>query len=279
MRWESGRRSQNVEDRRGSGGGRKGMAIGGGGAILLVVLMLVMGKDPSAILQSLTSGAVETTQGQSGSSTAEDRLADMCSVVLADTEDTWNTIFQKMGRDYREPRLVIYSGQTESGCGVADSATGPFYCPADEKVYIDLVFYEELQNRFKAPGDFAQAYVIAHEIGHHVQNQLGIMDQVTALQARSNKTQSNELSVRLELQADFYAGVWAHYAEKSRDLLDSSDLQEALNAASAIGDDRIQKQSQGYIVPESFTHGTSAQRYKYFKLGFDTGDLAAFDLL
>jgi predicted metalloprotease len=278
MKWESGRRSDNVEDRRRGGGGR-GVAIGGGGVIIVALLVLLMGGDPSQVLQGLLPEAVGTTQGTGPTSAAEDRLADMCSVVLADTEDAWNAIFAKMGRDYVEPHLVIFSGQVQSPCGVAQGASGPFYCPGDQKVYLDLSFYEELATRFRAPGDFAQAYVIAHEVGHHVQYQLGTMQEVHSLMERASRSEANSLSVRLELQADFYAGIWAHYADKSRGLLDSGDLSEALNAAAAVGDDRIQKRSQGYVVPDSFTHGSSAQRIRYFKLGYDTGDLEAFDLL
>jgi predicted metalloprotease len=276
VRWESGKRSTNVEDRR-RGGGRRNIAIGGGGVIVVALVLLLMGRDPGTVLQSVL-GAPEATPETVRTSPAEDRLADMCSVVLADTEDTWNAIFEQSGLDYVEPKLVIYSGWTESGCGAAEASTGPFYCPDDQKVYIDLSFYEELQDRFAAPGDFAQAYVIAHEIGHHVQYLLGTLDRVHAAMARASTTTANQLSVRLELQADFYAGVWAHYADQSRHLLDSGDLGEALNAAAAIGDDRLQQRAQGYAVPESFTHGTSAQRLQYFKLGYDTGDPQAFDL-
>jgi uncharacterized protein len=279
MKWEQGRRSSNVEDRR---GGRRsaGIAIGGGGGIVLVAaLMLLMGKDPMSVLETvLGSGAGTERSIQAPTSPEEDRLADMCSVVLADTEDTWGAIFKKMGKTYVDPKLVIFKDYTESGCGEAESSTGPFYCPSDHKVYIDLRFYEELQDRFKAPGDFAQAYVIAHEVGHHVQYLLGTLQAVDAKMAKSSKAEANRWSVRLELQADFYAGIWAHYADKSRGLLEKGDLAEALNAASAIGDDNIQKRSRGYAVPETFTHGTSAQRLKYFKLGYETGDLKAFDL-
>jgi len=276
VKWETGRRSTNVEDRR-RGTGRRNVAIGGGGVLVVALVMLLMGKDPGTILQSVL-GAAEETQGTVQTSPAEDRLADMCSVVLADTEDTWNAIFEQSGLDYVEPKLVIYSGQTDSGCGVAEASTGPFYCPEDQKVYIDLSFYQELQDRFEAPGDFAQAYVIAHEIGHHVQYLLGTLDRVHAAMARSSETAANQLSVRLELQADFFAGVWAHYADQSRHLLDSGDLAEALAAASAIGDDHIQRETRGSVVPETFTHGTSAQRLRYFTLGYDTGDPQAFDL-
>jgi uncharacterized protein len=279
MKWEQGRRSSNVEDRRGRRRSA-GIAIGGGGGVILVAaVMLLMGKDPMAVLQSVLENSEESGQSvETSTSPEEDRLADMCSVVLADTEDTWNTIFHGMGKTYVEPTLVIFSGSTESGCGTAGSSTGPFYCSADQKVYIDLSFYRELQDRFEAPGDFAQAYVIAHEVGHHVQYLLGTLQAVDAKMAKSSESDANKWSVRLELQADFYAGIWAHYANESRGLLERGDLEEALNAASAIGDDNIQKQSQGYVVPETFTHGTSAQRLKYFNLGYKTGNIKAFDL-
>jgi predicted metalloprotease len=198
-------------------------------------------------------------------------------VVLGDTEDVWHDQFRRLGKAYQEPHLVLFSGQIRSACGFANAAVGPFYCPADEKVYIDLSFYEELKNRFRAPGDFAQAYVIAHEIGHHVQNLLGVSDKVHAMQRRVDKAKANELSVRLELQADFYAGVWAHHAQKMRHILEPGDLEEALRAASAIGDDRVQKEARGYVVPDSFTHGTSEQRVRWFRRGFETGDLSQGD--
>jgi predicted metalloprotease len=202
----------------------------------------------------------------------EEPLKQFVSVVLADTEDVWNELMRRNGRQYREPKLVLFSGQVKSACGVAGSSTGPFYCPADEKLYIDLSFYEELKTRHRAPGDFAQAYVIAHEVGHHVQNQLGLMEQVQRQQSRLSKAEANKLSVRLELQADFFAGVWAHYAAK-RGILEVGDVEEALRAASAIGDDRLQMESRGHVVPDSFTHGTSAQRIEWFKRGLESGDL------
>ncbi|MBN1520449.1 MAG: neutral zinc metallopeptidase [Spirochaetales bacterium] len=275
MKWENGRRSDNVEDRRSSRGTVGKVA---GGAIVVAILAFVLTGDPSALLNGLLggSGGVETTQ--EASSPEQDRLADMCSVVLADTEDTWHRLFAAMGLTYEEPGLVIYSGYTESACGAADSSTGPFYCSGDKKVYIDLVFYRELESRFGAPGDFAQAYVIAHEVGHHVQKLLGDLDKVHRLMASSSQEEANELSVRLELQADFYAGIWAHYADKSRGLLERGDLEEALGAAAAVGDDSIQKRSQGYVEPDTFTHGTSAQRLAAFKLGYETGDPSALTL-
>jgi len=258
------------------------MAIGGGGAVVVAVIMLLLGGDPATVLSNLLAGgtAIEAPGGAAiETSPEEDRLADMCSVVLADTEDTWSAIFAKMGRSYEYPKLVIFSGSVTSACGQAEAAMGPFYCSGDNSVYIDLSWYEELAAKFGAPGDFAQAYVIAHEVGHHVQNQLGILGEVHSAMRATSQEKANELSVRLELQADFFAGVWAHYADRSRDLLEAGDLEEALRAASAVGDDTIQKRTRGYVVPDSFTHGSAAQRLKYFKLGYETGDLEAFDLL
>ena len=280
MRWTSGRRSENVEDRRGMGGGGGGrMVMGGGlgiGGVLLVLLIMYMGGDPGAILQQAPQNQQVGVQQQEFSP-EEEQLKDFVSVVLADTEDVWTELFRKSGREYRKPTLVLFSGQVESGCGFASAASGPFYCPADQKLYIDLAFYNMLRDRFGAPGDFAQAYVIAHEVGHHVQNLLGTMDEVQALKGRVSETEYNQLSVKLELQADFYAGVWAHHAHKARDILEQGDIEEGLRAASAIGDDALQKQSQGYVVPDSFTHGSSAQRVFWFKKGLQTGDLRQGD--
>jgi len=276
MRWEGGRESSNVEDRRGMGMGGIGIAGGGIGAVVLAVVALLLGVDPSVVLQGDDSYAPGQTE-PSGSATPQDELGRFVSVVLADTEDTWTAIFRSLGRTYEDPKLVLFTGATPTACGTGQSATGPFYCPRDQKVYIDLSFYRELQARFHAPGDFAQAYVIAHEIGHHVQNQLGIMDQVDQLRARATRSQANALSVRIELQADCFAGIWAHHAQRTRDILEQGDLEEALNAASAIGDDRLQKQSQGYVVPESFTHGSSAQRVSWFKRGFESGQIKSCD--
>ncbi|NJN85352.1 MAG: flagellar biosynthesis protein FlgM [Leptolyngbyaceae cyanobacterium SL_7_1] len=269
MRWQMGRRSQNVEDRRGRGGGVP--IVGGGiGAIILAIIVTLLGGDPSIILDQ----ASQQPQGPTSPEEAaeDDELADFVSVVLADTEDVWNELFQETGADYVEPSLVLFSGAVDSACGYAQSAMGPFYCPLDQKVYIDLSFYRDLKYRHQAPGDFAQAYVIAHEVGHHVQNLLGISDQVQATQRRVSKEQANELSVRLELQADCFAGVWGNRAQRSRQILEEGDIEEALNAAAAIGDDRLQRQGQGYVVPESFTHGTSAQRVRWFTQGIKTGD-------
>lgn len=277
MKWESGRRSTNVEDRRGSRS-RTGAVVGGGGAVIIGILALVLTGDPSQLLQGLLGGQGQSQGQVAASSPEEDRLADMCSVVLADTEDTWNALFEKSGLDYQEPSLVIFSGQVSSACGLADSSTGPFYCPGDRKIYIDLSFYSELASRFQAPGDFAQAYVLAHEVGHHVQEQLGILGKMHEQMQRSSRDVANELSVKLELQADFFAGIWAHYADRSRGLLERGDLEEAMAAAAAVGDDRIQTEAQGYAVPDTFTHGTSEQRLRYFRLGYESGDPATFDL-
>lgn len=252
--------------------------VGGGGAVIIGILALVLTGDPSQLLQGLLGGQGQSQGQVAASSPEEDRLADMCSVVLADTEDTWNALFEKSGLDYQEPSLVIFSGQVSSACGLADSSTGPFYCPGDRKIYIDLSFYSELASRFQAPGDFAQAYVLAHEVGHHVQEQLGILGKMHEQMQRSSRDVANELSVKLELQADFFAGIWAHYADRSRGLLERGDLEEAMAAAAAVGDDRIQTEAQGYAVPDTFTHGTSEQRLRYFRLGYESGDPATFDL-
>lgn len=278
MRWQSGRRSSNVEDRRGMGISRG--AVGGGlGTVVMVLLALYFGVDPSVILDQTTQ--VETRvpyNSQPGArSSEEDPLADFVSVVLGDTEDTWHQVFRGLGRTYQEPSLVLFSGAVESACGLAQSATGPFYCPLDQKVFIDLSFYRDLKNRFQAPGDFAQAYVIAHEVGHHVQTLLGISEQVNAARSRASEAEGNALSVRLELQADCFAGMWTHHAERARQILEEGDVEEALRAASSIGDDRLQKQSRGVVVPESFTHGSSEQRARWFRRGIDTGDLAQCD--
>lgn len=272
MRWQGRQGSGNVEDRRGRGG----LAIGGGiGGILVLVLSLLFGGNPSDILNGGGGQpAAQQGTGANGNTAAQDEQAQFVSVVLKDTEDVWNKLFQEqLGQQYREPALVLFSGRDQSGCGTATAATGPFYCPADQKVYIDLSFYDQLRSRFKAPGDFAMAYVIAHEVGHHIQNQLGISGQVHEQQQRLGKAEANALSVRLELQADFLAGVWAHHAQEMKNILETGDIEEALGAANAIGDDRLQMESQGYVVPDAFTHGTSEQRMYWFKKGFQTGDI------
>lgn len=269
MHWKGRRESSNVEDRRRIS--PRGIVGGGIGTIVIFIVVLLMGGDPISLLQN-TQISEQQRSSNYIESAGEKELAQFVSVVLAETENTWHEIFNEKGATYREPKLVLYSGRVESACGVAGSSTGPFYCPADEKLYIDLSFYDELQRRFKAPGDFAMAYVIAHEVGHHIQKLTGTTNKMEQLRGRISEEEYNKYSVRLELQADFYAGVWAHYT-KQKDLLESGDLEEALNAASAVGDDRIQKQSQGYMVPESFTHGTSEQRKRWFQKGFLTGDI------
>jgi predicted metalloprotease len=280
MRWKGGRRSQNVEDRRGMsmGRGAKVGGVGGLGFLVIIVLYMLLGGDPAQLVEQMPVDSGPSASTSTGPPPpGQDELADFVSVVLADTEDTWNPIFASIGRQYEEPRLVLFSGQVRSACGMAGAAMGPFYCPADHKLYIDLSFYDELKRRFRAPGDFAQAYVIAHEVGHHVQNLLGINGEVQEMQRRVSKTEANELSVRLELQADCLAGVWGYHTQRERNMLEAGDLDEALNAASAIGDDRIQRESTGRVVPDSFTHGTSAQRVKWFRIGFETGDVAQCD--
>lgn len=267
MKWIGRQQSGNVEDRRGMGGK---LAVGGGiGGIIIAILSFFLGGNPS----DLTSVQNQPATGQQDDA-EQDARAQFIGVVLQDTEDIWNKIFaEQLNQDYQEPTLVLFSGSDQSGCGTASAATGPFYCPLDRKVYIDLSFYDQLQSRFQAPGDFAMAYVIAHEVGHHIQQQLGISDEVRRRQQGASKAEANDLSVKLELQADFLAGVWAHHAQESKNILESGDLEEALNAASAVGDDRIQMRSQGYVVPDAFTHGTSEQRMHWFKKGFQTGDI------
>jgi len=282
MRWEDQRESANVEDERaGGGGGRPGgrIAIGGGiGGIIIVVVYLLLGGDPRALLDSQQSASVsQETTSQNQGAAPTDQLGRFVSVVLADTEDAWHSIFRQMGREYEEPKLVLFTHQTRTGCGFASTASGPFYCPEDRRVFIDLSFYRTLQERFGVPGEFAQAYVIAHEVGHHVQNLLGISDKVQAARGRVSQAEYNQLSVRLELQADFLAGVWAHYADRTKHIVESGDIESALRAASAIGDDTLQRRSQGYVVPDSFTHGTSEQRVRWFRRGYETGDLRQGD--
>ena len=276
MRWRGERESSNIEDRRGGGGiGGKHIGIGG---VVLGLIALYFTKDPTLLLQSLT-GTADTQQssGPYRESATEADSSGLIRVTLASTEDVWGQIFQQAGKQYTQPKLVMFSGTDTSGCGTAQSAMGPFYCPSDQKVYIDLSFYDELKQRFGAPGDFAQAYVVAHEVGHHVQNLLGISEKVSQAERRGSETEANALSVRLELQADCYAGVWAFHANETRHILEAGDVEEALNAAQAIGDDRLQKQSTGQVVPDSFTHGTSAQRMHWLKQGLDSGDMNQCD--
>ena len=274
MRWRKGRRSQNVEDRRGMRISRRGAAGGGIGLLVLVIAALFFGVDPSDFIGQ--SPSITTTPQPSAnrpSSAGQDELSQFVSVVLADTEDTWKSLFRDIGQTYREPKLVLFSDAVQSACGTASAAVGPFYCPRDQKVYIDLSFYGDLRSRFGAPGDFAQAYVLAHEVGHHVQTLLGISEKVMALRNRMSQTEGNRLSVMQELQADCFAGIWAHHAHKARQILEKGDIEEALGAASAIGDDRLQRQGRGYVTPDSFTHGTSQQRVRWFKTGLQTGEI------
>ncbi|HEX8429768.1 MAG TPA: neutral zinc metallopeptidase [Longimicrobium sp.] len=270
MRWQGGRQSSNVSDRRGMGG----MAVGGGlGAVVLALVAMFLGVDPSAVVPAGPAPG-ESTQGPP----QDDEQSRFVKVVLADTEDTWNRIFQEMGRQYEEPGLVLFTGQERTACGVGQSAMGPFYCPGDHKVYIDLSFYNDLKEKLGAPGDFAQAYVIAHEVGHHVQTLLGVSDRVAQAGRGASEEEVNQLSVRQELQADCFAGIWGYHTRNSRNIqLEAGDAEEALTAASAIGDDRLQQQSQGRVVPESFTHGSSEQRMRWFRRGFDNGDVRQCD--
>ncbi len=296
MRWRENRKSSNVEDQRNMSASGQGDSGGGNSSILrlLPILFRFLGFKGTIILvvcvgaYGYFTGNMDNMLGGLGfhqraatrmssaplqETVAEKELAEFVSVILADTEDTWTTLFQKKGRTYQEPHLVLFRGSVKSACGMAQAAIGPFYCPSDQKVYIDLGFYEQLKNRFKAPGDFAQAYVIAHEVGHHVQNLMGISQKVQDAQNKLSKEDSNNLSVRQELQADCFAGVWANHANRTRKLLEEGDLEEGLTAASAIGDDTLQKQAKGYVNPDSFTHGSSAQRVKWFKTGFGTGEM------
>lgn len=275
MRWRGGRESDNVEDRRGLRAAPT-LAGGGIGTVILLLVAWYFGIDPSMLLQGGSSSGTLNPQPVQ-ISPADDESRRFVSVVLADTEDTWHDLFRRMGGTYQEPKLVLFSGAVQSACGFAQAAVGPFYCPGDHKVYIDLGFFDELKNRFRAPGDFAQAYVIAHEIGHHVQNLLGISGKVESLRRGARAAESNALSVRLELQADCFAGVWAYHAHKARQILETGDIEEGLNAATAIGDDRLQKQARGYVTPDSFTHGSSAQRVRWFKRGIVGGDLRQCD--
>lgn len=279
MKWRGGRRSSNIEDRRGARP-RSGLIGGGLGTVVIVLAAMYFGIDPTFLIEGMESSNVSsssTATQPSAEDLANDPLADMVAVVIGDTEDVWRELFTAMGRRYEEPTLVLFTGATRSACGTGQAAMGPFYCPADHKAYIDLSFYEDMRSRYRAPGDFAQAYVIAHEIGHHVQNLLGISSEVRRMQSRSSKADGNRLSVMLELQADCLAGVWAGRADKARGILEAGDVDEALNAASAIGDDRLQRQSRGTVVPESFTHGTSEQRRRWFKAGLQSGNLDTCD--
>ena len=283
MKWEGNRESDNVEDRRGSGGGFPipgGRGIGIGTIVIALLGGWLLGVNPLTLLGLLSGGGVPPAQVQQAPAQrppADDRLARFVSTVLADTEDVWHGVFRQAGGSYQEPRLVLFRGATPTACGTGQAAMGPFYCPADQKVYIDLGFYETLQSRLGAPGDFAQAYVIAHEVGHHVQNLLGISAKVDQMRGRVSQAEYNRLSVRLELQADCFAGVWAHHAQNARQILEQGDVEEAMNAAAQIGDDALQRSSGGAVVPESFTHGTSAQRQRWFHAGMQQGSHKACD--
>ncbi len=301
MRWLGGRESANLEDQRGSGGGGGGgfpIRVGGGlGAIVIVVVGLFFGIDPGTLMAVLEGSGSLPEQAQTQPQTqprtrpaedarygapragdaGDDQMRRFVSVVLADTEDVWRQIFREMGRTYQDPKLVLYSNSVRSHCGNASAASGPFYCPNDQKAYFDLSFFDDMKTRFKVSGDFAQAYVIAHEIGHHVQNELGILGQAHAERARSDERRSNAISVRIELQADCFAGVWAHHADRARQILEQGDVEAALNAASSVGDDRLQRQTRGTVVPDAFTHGSSAQRVAWFKRGLERGKMKECD--
>jgi predicted metalloprotease len=273
MKWTGRRESSNVDDRRGIGGG--GLAVGGGiiGVIVLLVKFFVLG-DTSAVNDVMPQPGGPQQEMSAEEKKLDDERASFVKVVLADTEDVWNQLYSQSGKKYVEPTLVMFRQSVQSACGMAGSATGPFYCPGDQQVYIDLSFFEDMQNKLNAPGDFAMAYVIAHEVGHHIQKLNGTSDKMNQLRRRVSEEEYNKYSVMLELQADFLAGVWAHHAQKTKNILEANDIEEALNAANAIGDDRLQKEAQGRVVPESFTHGTSAQRVYWFKKGFETGDVS-----
>lgn len=284
MRWQDLRRSSNIEDRRGMGGFGGGFRIGGGGiggrlgiggVVIVLLASAIFGIDPRILLDGGMPVPVE--QSRPSSNPADKEARDFVAAVLGDTEQTWGELFRRNGQTYREPRLVLFSGAVDSACGFAQSAMGPFYCPPDQRIYIDLSFFAELRQRFRAPGDFAQAYVIAHEVGHHVQNLLGIAERVRTAQQRLPRAQANAYQVRMELQADCFSGLWAHHADRARRVLEEGDIEEALNAASAIGDDRLQRQAQGRVVPDSFTHGTSAQRVRWFRRGLESGELKTCD--
>ena len=273
MKWQGRRGSNNIEDRRGMSTGTK--VVGGGiGTVVILLIIILLGGDPQSVMDQLDSG---TSSAPYEATEEENQMAQFVSVVLADTEDVWDNIFSQAGETYRKPTLVLFRGQVQSACGYATAASGPFYCPSDEKVYIDLSFCDDLRQKYGAYGDFAVAYVIAHEIGHHVQNQMGILEEVQSERSRLSEVRANQLTVRLELQADFLAGVWAHYAGRMFNSLEEGDIEEALNAASSIGDDVLQKKYQGRVIPDAFTHGTAAQRSAWLRRGWETGDLSEGD--
>ncbi|MDP1864173.1 MAG: neutral zinc metallopeptidase [Thiobacillus sp.] len=272
MRWERGRRSDNIEDRRGMRVGKTGLAGGGIGAIVLTLVALYFGVDPSVVLNQVDNLAPAQTEQQTAFTPEEERLKEFMSVVLADTEDVWGALFRGSGQAYTQPKLVLFSGSVQSACGFAEAAMGPFYCPGDQKLYLDMSFFNDLAKRHDAPGDFAQAYVVAHEVGHHVQTLLGVSKQVNAARQRAGEAEGNALQVRMELQADCFAGVWTHHANQARQILEPGDTEEALAAAAGVGDDRLQKKARGYVVPESFTHGSSEQRMRWFSRGMQSGE-------
>ena len=272
MRWESGRRSDNIEDRRGMGLGGKGLVGGGIGTVVIALIALFMGVDPGIVLNQIADAPRSEQAANAPTDPREERLKEFVSVVLADTEDTWGALFRQSGSQYENPKLVLFSGAVQSACGHAQAAMGPFYCPGDHKLYLDMSFFDDLARRHDAPGDFAQAYVIAHEVGHHVQTLLGIAEKVQAARQRAGEAESNRLQVRMELQADCFAGIWAHHADKARNILEQGDLEEALAAAAGVGDDRLQRQARGHVVPDSFTHGSSEQRMRWFQNGAKTGE-------
>ncbi|MEN8162903.1 MAG: neutral zinc metallopeptidase [Acidobacteriota bacterium] len=284
MRWQKGRRSSNVEDRRGRRvGGVRGLGLSGGALVIFGIIYLLLGGDPMSLLQmGMESGgpsaSIPNAPMQQGGG-PQDELADFVSVVLADTEDTWSRIFAENGARYEVPTLVLFTGRVQSACGLNSAAVGPFYCPGDHKLYIDLSFYHELKQRFGAPGDFAQAYVIAHEVGHHVQNLLGISEETRRMRRGMSKAESNALSVRVELQADCFAGVWGHHADRQRQLLEQGDIEEGLRAAAAIGDDQMQRQAGAVVNPDRFTHGSSEQRVRWFRIGLETGQVDSCDTI
>ncbi|MFJ7566998.1 neutral zinc metallopeptidase [Herminiimonas sp. NPDC097707] len=275
MKWEGNRESDNVEDRRGSGGGFGGRSIGIGTIVIALLGSYFLGINPATIISLLSGGGPVQMQSQEPAQgpPANDQMARFVATVLADTEDTWGPIFRASGANYIKPKLVLFTGQTPTACGTGDTASGPFYCPGDQKIYIDLAFYQTMRDRFRVSSDFAQAYVIAHEVGHHVQHISGITEKVEQAQRSGTQKQANAISVKLELQADCFAGVWAYHANQARSILEDGDVESALKAASAIGDDTLQKQAQGHVVPDSFTHGTSAQRVRWFQRGIEGGDL------
>jgi predicted metalloprotease len=277
MRWQGSRRSDNVEDYRGSRFGGTGMKLGVGGTLVVLVASYFLGVDPRALLGVVNSVDTGGPAPTAKTGVPEDESGQFISAVLGETEDTWTEIFRQNGMEYVPPKLVLFSDQVRSACGSASAAVGPFYCPSDHRVYLDLNFYNELRTRFQAPGDFAEAYVLAHEVGHHVQTLLGTEEQVRNAQSRASEDERNALQVKMELQADCYAGVWAKNADSARHILEQGDVEEALQAASAVGDDTIQKRTQGYVVPDSFTHGSSEQRMQWFKRGLDTGSVPACD--